>query len=61
MGSGKQGKQGKLVSKIPCRDKSGNLKIWLKYQGKIREFEIDHKISGKNQILPKRVIPWGQY
>ena len=28
--------------------------------GKIREFEIDHKISGKNQgILPEIVIPWG--
>ena len=40
--SGKQGKQGKWWKKIPCREKSGNLKFCWK--------------SGKNQGISKNLI-----
>ena len=47
----KQGKQGKWLNKIPCREKSGNLKIWFNIRENTGNLKISKKYQGKHREL----------
>ena len=52
---GKQGKQGKWLKKIPCREKSGNLKILFNIRENTGNLKISKNIRENtgNLILPR--------